>query len=168
LRTYSREYPQQPDQVFNMFNQRMLADTDGNQFVSVFYGVLDPLTGEMVYSNAGHCLPIWGKVGGADSTDGFKTTGTVLGLFEAENWRSEMVVLNPGDVIVLYTDGITEAQNQTGVFFERQRLRQAVQERHGDSAGKICAGILSDVEAHMDGADQFDDIALVVIERDGG
>lgn len=164
IRTYSRQYPTQPEQVLRGVNQRLLRDTDARQYVTAFYGVLDPLSGEFIYCNAGHLPPLLlGKSDGRLKK--LTLTGIPLGIFEEQDWTSEAVNIDPGELLVLYTDGVPDAQNPSGSFFGEERLLAALQRRLGESAQQIQSGVLEDINEFIEGAEQFDDIALVVLQR---
>ena len=164
LRTYAREYPHQPEKVFEAVNQRLLQDTGGEQYVTAFYGVLNPHTGEMFYSNAGHLPPL--QLSRADgSLQKLERTGVPLGIFEEQTWTCGKTTLLPGEILVCYTDGVLDAQNMQGEFFDMDRLLTAIRKRSEMAARQVQAGILSDIAGYMEDAEQFDDIALIVLRR---
>ena len=111
FRTYAAEYPAQPEMVLTAANRRILLDTDASQFVTVFYGILDPATGSMVYCNAGHVPPYVISPQEPGDVRELIRTGLPLGIFEDRAWEQAAVQLAPGDVMVLYTDGVTDAEN---------------------------------------------------------
>jgi sigma-B regulation protein RsbU (phosphoserine phosphatase) len=167
IRTYAAEYPSQPELVLSAVNRRILDDTESGQFVSVFHGVLDPATGGLGYCNAGHCPPyLLSAHGGA--VQRLRRTGMVLGLgvTEHEKWEQHVVQLAPGDALVLYTDGVTEAQNEKEAFFGEDRLLECVQANLGRSAWEIRDAVMADVCEFVGDAPQYDDIALMVVVRD--
>jgi sigma-B regulation protein RsbU (phosphoserine phosphatase) len=92
-------------------------------------------------------------------------TGPPLGLFEDQVWERRSVTVQPGDVLVLYTDGITEAQNPQGGFFSVERLVESVKKSARDSAQVIQDNIFYEVDRFVGQAAQDDDIALIVITR---
>ncbi len=166
LRAYAQEHPEQPDLVLSSVNRRILADTSSDQFVSVFYGVIEPATGNLVYSNAGHYPPyvLSSRNGGAVRR--LSRTGMILGVEKDERWRQEAIPLSPGDVLVLYTDGITDAENAEGAFFGEERLLDTLRANVGRSAAEIQEALLKAVSDFSEGTVQTDDIALVVVVRD--
>jgi sigma-B regulation protein RsbU (phosphoserine phosphatase) len=166
IRTYAAEYPTQPELVLSAVNRRILKDTNANQFVAVFYGILDPATGTLVYCNAGHCPPYLVSAQSGEDVRKLIRTGVPLGIFEDETWEQGVVQLAPGDVLVLYTDGITEAQNEQEAFFGEDRLLESVRASLGHPAQDIQDAIITDIHKFMDDAPQFDDIALAVVVRD--
>jgi len=166
IRTYATEYPTQPELVLSTVNHRIMKDTDANQFVTVFYGILDPAAGTLVYCNAGHCPPYLINTQGDGAVQTLRKTGMALGVTEDVTWEQEVVQLVPGDVLMLYTDGVTEAQNAQGAFFGEDRLLESVQASLSRSAQDIRNAVTKDVDEFVGDAPQFDDIALAVIVRD--
>ena len=93
-------------------------------------------------------------------------TGVPLGMIEGMIWEQRAVRLAPGDVLLLYTDGITEAQNSREEFFDEDRLRVIVRASQGRSAQDIQDRVIAQVDAFVGDAPQFDDITLMVVVRD--
>jgi sigma-B regulation protein RsbU (phosphoserine phosphatase) len=172
IRTYVVEHDTQPELVFSAVHHRILEDTDTKQFVTVFYGVLDPVTGTLTYANAGHNPPyLFSNQSESDASDGLRelnNTGPPLGLrmFPDMAWEQAAVRLAPGDVLVIYTDGITEAQDRQDEFFEEQRLIDIIRANLGRTAGRIQDAILTEVRSFAGDAPQFDDITLFVVVRE--
>jgi len=175
IRTYAVEYDTQPELVFSAVHRRILSDTDTKQFVTVFYGVLDPTTGTLTYANAGHNPPYLfraqDRAGAASDTlnhaHELNNTGPPLGMrmFSDMTWDRRDVQLTPGDVLVLYSDGITEAEDSEQEFFEEERLIAAAGANLGRSAGEIQDAILTEVHKFAGDAPQSDDITLFVVAR---
>jgi len=166
LRTYAVEYDTQPELALGATNRRILADTSAGLFVTVFYGVLDPSTGELTYSNAGHNPPYLLSARDGNTVQELDRTGVPLGILDGVTWDRRIVHLEPGDVLLLYTDGITEAQNEQEEFFDEDRLRAFVRASLGRSAQDIQDGIIAEVDAFVGDVPQSDDITLMVVARD--
>jgi sigma-B regulation protein RsbU (phosphoserine phosphatase) len=166
IRTYAAVHPTQPERVLRAVNRRILSDTQANQFVTAFYGVLDPATGELVYASAGHCPPYHFPAGGGGQALKLARTGMPLGIFENETWGRNTTHVAPGDVLVLYTDGITEAQNGTGTSLGVDRFLETTRSHLRLPVQGVVEAILSDVHAFVGDTPQSDDIALGVIARD--
>jgi sigma-B regulation protein RsbU (phosphoserine phosphatase) len=171
IRTYAVEYPRQPERVLGAVNRRILEDCSASQFVTVFYGILDPAKGTLAYSNAGHCPPCRFRTSGDRDVHELARTGIPLGIYGDRTWRQETDQLDVGDVLVLYTDGITEAHHSAPSLFGKERLKSSVLATL-DEAGsrlpspqKIQDGILVDVQGFVGGAPQSDDIALIILAR---
>jgi serine phosphatase RsbU (regulator of sigma subunit) len=165
LRTYALQYHARPDYVLRVTNRRILMDTDTDMFVTVFYGVLDAATGTLTYCNAGHHPPylLGGQNDGA--LRALSRTGMALGVLENMAWEQETVRLAPGDALVLYTDGITDAEDENGTFFGQERLLEAVQASRGRPAQDVQDALIAQVHAFASLAPQFDDITLMVVTR---
>jgi sigma-B regulation protein RsbU (phosphoserine phosphatase) len=166
IRTYAVEHDGQPDLVLNATHRRILADTNSQQFVTVFYGILDPGTGTLTYANAGHNPPY--LFGAGDSTvQELENTGPPLGLrlFAEMAWHSAQVWIAPGDRLVLYSDGIPEAQDLAGTFFEEERLKELAGADLERPVTEVQDVIMSEVCAFMGAAPQSDDITLVIVAR---
>jgi sigma-B regulation protein RsbU (phosphoserine phosphatase) len=166
FRTYATEYHTRPELVLSIANGRILSDARAGLFVTAFYGVLDPATGTLIYCNAGHNPPYLLSPQNKDAVQVLPKTGMVLGVVEDTTWKQETVRLAPGDLLVLYTDGITDAENGQGSFFGRERLLDIAQANLGRSAQDIQAALIAEVHEFIGPAPQFDDITLVVVVRD--
>jgi serine phosphatase RsbU (regulator of sigma subunit) len=166
IRTYATEFDLQPDLVFFATNERILKDTRANLFVTAFFGVLDPATGLMTYCNAGHNPPYF--LGDRNSCEPhpLTKTGLPIGIDEDTTWERAEITMLPGDVLVLYTDGVPDAQNLDGDFFKQESLVQVIQEHLGESAEMLQKSILDAVYDFVGDAPPFDDITLMVLRRD--
>jgi len=166
IRTFAAQYPTQPELVLSVVNRRILEDTNSSQFVTVFYGILDPATGTLVYCNAGQWPPY--LIGPQNDKDVQKLirTGAPLGIFEDKTWERGVVQLAPGDALVLYSDGITEAHNLQMEIFDEERLLDVAQASIGRSAQEMLDAIMLKLHEFVGDAPQSDDIALVVLVRE--
>ena len=101
IRSYAERYPKEPEKVMAAVNRRLLQETKVMTFLTVFYGVLDPASGELFYSNAGHppAYLVTGKK--RIITKELDRTGLPLGLFKNESWERGNMILKPGDVLAL-------------------------------------------------------------------
>ena len=165
IRTYAGDLGIQPGAVLGETNRRILADTHTDLFVTVFYAVLDPVSGTLYFSNAGHNPPYLFPRDGGD-VEALAHTGIPVGILKDAAWSTESIQLAPGDVLVLYTDGVTDAEDKQGSFFSTEQLLGTVLSNRGQSAQEIRDAILHAVRQFSGGAPQFDDIALVVIARE--
>ena len=165
LRTYALEYHSRPDFAVKVTNRRILMDTDVTMFVTLFYGVLDPRTGRMTYCNAGHNPPYIVPAQGRGGMQALTRTGMALGAMPGLSWEQGVVQLAKGDVLTLYTDGITDAQDETGAFFGQERLRELIQAQAGRPAHEIQDALLGTVQAFAGETSQFDDITLMILVR---
>jgi serine phosphatase RsbU (regulator of sigma subunit)/DNA-binding NarL/FixJ family response regulator len=165
IRTYAAEYDTRPDLALGAANRRILMDTHADMFVTVFYGVLDPATGALTYCNAGHNPPYLLSAQSRGLVGSLDKTGLPLGVFEDATWTRGVVQLTPGDVLLLYTDGATEAQDRQGVFFGEKRLLEIAQANLGRSAQGIQDALSAEVREFVGDAPQADDITLMVLVR---
>jgi serine phosphatase RsbU (regulator of sigma subunit)/DNA-binding NarL/FixJ family response regulator len=165
IRTYAAEYDARPDLVLAAANQRILMDTQAEMFVTVFYGILDPVSGRLTYCNAGHNPPFLLNAENQGPVQALSRTGLPLGVFEDAAWTQGAVQIAPGDMLLLYTDGITEAQDRQGAFFGEKRLLDVTQATLGHSAKEIQDALIRQVREFAGDAPQSDDITLMVVVR---
>ena len=165
IRTYAAAYEAQPELVLGETNRRILADTHTDLFVTVFYAVLDPRTGMLTYGNAGHNPPYHFQHD-SGAVHPLTQTGIPVGILEGSTWQRGTVPLAPGDVIVLYTDGVTDAQDRQELFFGQERLLACVQLNLSQPAQEIKEALLASIHEFAGGAPRFDDVALIVLRRE--
>lgn len=167
IRTFAAEHDAQPELVLGAANRRILSDTRAGLFVTLFYGILDPASGTLTYCNAGHNPPYLLSTESSESVRGLRRTGMALGVLEDETWAQASVQLAPGDALVMYTDGVTEAQNAQEEFFGKERLLKAAQAEIGSSAHAMRDALLAAVHQFVGNASLAgrDDIALIVLVR---
>jgi len=166
LRTFAFQYPDAPAEAFRMANDRIFEDSRADQFVTVFYGVLEPETGRFEYCNAGHNPTFLLHAGNGHEPEALKRTGVALGAMEGLTWKSASIDLNKYDILLFYTDGVVEAQDEDEQFFGEERLTQSAMENERASAETIQAGIMEKLQSFVGGADQFDDITLLTLKRE--
>ncbi|HLF27898.1 MAG TPA: SpoIIE family protein phosphatase [Anaerolineae bacterium] len=133
-----------------------------SMFATVFFGVLDPATGQLMYINAGHNPPL--IIGPAGITAHLKPTGPAVGLMPGVEFGIEQVELARGDVLLAFTDGVPDARSPAGEFFAEERLLSLVQ-APAASATALLELIYTAVRRHIAGADQFDDITMLALRR---
>ena len=104
----------QPEAVIAAANERILADTSSNLFVTAFYGVLEPGSGRLTYSNAGHNPPYLVRGCETIPVQELVRTGIPIGVERDSRWGQSSLSIQPGDLLILYTDGMPEAQNAEG------------------------------------------------------
>ncbi|MCX6356978.1 MAG: SpoIIE family protein phosphatase [Candidatus Aureabacteria bacterium] len=156
-----------PEEILARVNRQLTYQNDSCMFVTLFCGVLNTATGELSYSNAGHNPPLLvRRVNGIEEVAG--ASGTVLGIDEKAVYARGETRLAPGDALVMYTDGVTEAFDGEREMFSEERLKAAVKACRGESAGAIAACVLRGVGEFVGGAPQSDDLTIVVIRYAGG
>ena len=146
-------------------NRWITRDSQSGMFVTLFYGVLDVCTGQLRYTNAGHNPPLLLRYSGTDEV--LSTPGIALGVIEAAPLREAETSLSGGDVLVCYTDGITEAINEAEEEYGVARLTAVVRRSLARSAQATVDAILADLLEHTGRLPAFDDVTLLVIKRSG-
>ena len=130
--------------------------------MTAFYGILDVTNRTLTYTNAGHNPPILLKPNGEIR---FMDRGSVpLGMFRDTRYHEYYLTTEPGDVLVLYTDGVTEAHNLKGEEFGRERLSQGVKRHHQLSARDLIAALHTEVLDWTEGVGATDDVTFFVIK----
>lgn len=143
-------------------NYLLWESIERNQFVTAFYGILDVTNRTLTYTNAGHNPPILLDKNGDFS---FIERGSVpLGMFRDTRYHEYYLTTEPGELLLLYTDGVTEAQNSKGEEFGRDRLAEAVKAHRQLSARELIAAVYKDVIAWTDGRGATDDVTFFVIK----
>ncbi|MBR3456919.1 MAG: SpoIIE family protein phosphatase, partial [Selenomonadaceae bacterium] len=159
-------------QVLAETNHQLCESNEEMMFVTVFFGVLDTWTGEFAYVNGGHNPPLVGRRNGTRMDWQYLQWGEksrALGAFDGLEYEMRKLALMPGDMLFLYTDGVTEAVNEAQKLYSEERLQRVLNElaTPASSAQEIIAGIHADIDAYANGAEQFDDITMLVV-RFGG
>jgi len=132
-----------------------------SMFASVFFGLLDPESGELLYVNAGHESPIIFRQNG--ETELLDITGGVIGLFPVAGYAVEKVTLKEGDLLFTYTDGVNEARNVEGELFSEQRILEVAAPR-GNSAETFLRIMLDAIHSFRGAAAQSDDITMLALK----
>ncbi len=166
LRTYAVEADSDPALVFFATNARMIADTTSNLFVTAFYGVLDPATGKLSYSNAGHNPPYVLRSSEKIIIQELIRTGLPIGVQAGASWSKASVQIEPGDRLILYTDGVPDARNPSGQGLSIQPILEVAKQNLGLTAEDLQSKLLGEISAFVAGAAQTDDITLMVLARD--
>jgi len=138
--------------------------SDSNMFATVFFGLLDPSNGMVLYINAGHESPLLISNGTIKAR--LDPTGPAVGMLPDMEFNLEQTALNPGDALILYTDGVTDALNGENEQFNEERLIMSAV-KSSDSAHSRLQDIVSAVDTHIAGREQYDDITLLAVHRKG-
>lgn len=155
-----------PHQIMDSMNRELCKNNEDAMFVTLFLGMLDTRTGKLDYCNAGHNLPylLTGN-GQLHTVEG--THGTPLGILDDMVYEQGSLQLNPEDRLVLYTDGISEAMNRDGVFYGEARIRESLAALSRKAPGLVAECLIKDLETFVQGAQQSDDITLLVLSYGG-
>lgn len=168
IRTYAAEFPNHPEHLLQVTNQRLLADIDAGMFVTIFYGVLDSETGLLTYSNAGHPPPYLFSPDGKLGTISLPDSSMPLGVSDEASWQQGLQEIPPGAMLLLYTDGVIDAQNPFGEFLGEQGMLNIIQTRIGKSAVSIQETLLATLADFAGAEPQVDDITLMTLIREKG
>jgi sigma-B regulation protein RsbU (phosphoserine phosphatase) len=149
-----------PSQTVDHINKVLTRRQIDARYATLMYGQLSP-SGEMVFCNGGHNPPlIYGKQG----LRRIEAGGMPVGLFEMAPYATDRVQLDPDDVLVLYSDGVTEAHNVDGDEFGEARLVEVLQRHHRESAVGMLNALIEAVRQFAHGAEQYDDITALVVK----
>ncbi|UCG06362.1 MAG: SpoIIE family protein phosphatase [Desulfobacterales bacterium] len=142
-----------------------IAEEHGQEgmFVTLFFGVLNPKTGNMAYVNAGH-EPIH-IIGPSGEKETLTTTGPVIGMMPNANYNVKKIMINPGDTLIGYTDGVTEAHSPENKLFTKERFLSIIKQP-APSAFDLIERIKTELFHHINQAPQFDDITMLAIHRE--
>ena len=155
----------EPDRILASVNKILSEDNDSCMFATVFCAILDTRSGEVRFANAGHNPPL------VLDSQGVRylrlKPGVVLGPLPDSVYETERIKLQPGDVLFLYTDGVTEAKNRQDELYGEPRLLEAVTQGPREKLADMVHFIRAEVVRHADGAQQSDDVTMVAIKYKG-
>jgi sigma-B regulation protein RsbU (phosphoserine phosphatase) len=161
------EYQTKISSLLARVNKLLNKTFSEEQFVTLFYGELtDDRNGLVLFANCGHNSPIVYRAI-TKSIHFLETTGQILGPFPNETFRTENILMNNGDILLLYTDGVSEAFNDLGEFYGEQRIAEKVKECHHLNSKEITLHLLEDVQTFSASNDHADDKTIVTIKRQG-
>jgi sigma-B regulation protein RsbU (phosphoserine phosphatase) len=151
--------------LLERLNVQVARHSPASRFITVSYGIYDPASGRFEYVNAGHLPPlIRRRDGHFERLDG---NGLALGMFDQATYESRAVTIDPGDLLVLYSDGITEAEDPSGRAFDESGLEQVITQSAAGDPESIGHAVLGAVDAHADGMRLCDDLTVLVLARRG-
>src|ERR671914_644548 len=154
-----------PGEVLRRANDALVTDIPPNMFISCLYAILEPESGRLVYANAGHDLPYRRRAGRSEGADELRARGMPLGLMPGMGYEEKEIVLERGESVLFYSDGLVEAHDPQREMFGFPRLQGLVgSHRSGGSA--LIGFLLSELTRFTgEGWEQEDDITLVTLER---
>jgi phosphoserine phosphatase RsbU/P len=162
LRTLVDEELEAPALVARL-NAQICRHSPSSRFITLFYGVYNPSTGALTYVNAGQNPPLIRRRDGRYERLG--GTGVALGMFEGSLFGSVDTMLHPGEMLVMYSDGITEAENPDGDPFEESGLEQVVERHAQQEPAEIGTRVLKAVEVHAKASRFTDDLTILLVKR---
>ncbi len=148
--------------LVSRLNQQIHQFTSASKYATFFCGCYDDRTGELRYTNAGHLPPLLVR-GGAIRT--LNVDGLVVGAFAFASYEESLIRLEPGDLLVLYTDGISEPENEYGEEFGEPRLHQLLLSNAEKGTRELADHIVTSVQDWVGKAEQFDDITLLLVKK---
>jgi sigma-B regulation protein RsbU (phosphoserine phosphatase) len=149
------------DDLLRRANHLFAASTPSSSFATLVCGRLSP-DGRVEFANAGHCPPLVRR--GARVTS-VATTGLPLGLFLDGDYSTQTYRLEPGDLLLLYTDGLTESAHELGAPYNEDRLAAVLSEKEVLTAEEAAAACLEDAQSHRNGSPRTDDLTVLAIRR---
>jgi serine phosphatase RsbU (regulator of sigma subunit) len=155
-----------PVEVLTNANRLLMQEHKSRLFVSAFYAEIELDTGLLTYASAGHDAPLLLSAHG--TTSELAAPGVILGAFHDIGLESRSVMLGPGDTVIMFTDGVTEARDPERRLFGDERLEQAVATAvaEGGNAEAVLESVIVAVARFTAGAEQFDDLTMVVVQRE--
>lgn len=153
-----------PVKVFNHLNQFLCQRAAVGRCATMFFGLLDP-GGALEFVRAGHPSPLLLRQG--EVSELYSTGSLPIGLLDREIFTSSRIQLEPGDTLLLYTDGVTEAEDQDRNLFQDERLKEAFGQHRNSSLKTLLDGVENAVEKFTGGASQADDVTLLVVRYRG-
>ena len=148
-----------PAEVLTTINLGLKRRNIESKFVTMFYGVLES-GGRLTYSNGGHNAPVLLR---PDGTSRLETGGMILGMFDFASYEQETLTLSPGDTLVVFSDGISEAQNPEGDEYGDQRLIECLEANRAASPAEMREALIASARVFARGADQSDDMTVLII-----
>ena len=155
-----------PGEILTAANDQLCRENKSGMFVTVWLGILELSTGRLTCTNAGHEYPILRGQDGAFRVYKDKH-GLAVGAMDFTRYHDYELVLSPGEAVFVYTDGVPEANNAKGEFYGMERLEAALNRIGSADPRGILEGIRADVDAFVDGADQFDDLTMLCLTYRG-
>ena len=155
--------PPQPDEIIARVNEELCRNNQQSMFVTLFFGMLDPATGELGFCNAGHNVPyvVSPRNGVVLPLSGPR--GKPLGIRATLPYESATWKLAPGDRLFLFTDGITEAMDAGGDLFSEHRLEESLRSLAREAPRAVVGGVIAAVRGFVGAAAQSDDIAVMAV-----
>lgn len=144
-------------------NVQIWRHSPGSRFITLFYAVYNPATGALSYVNAGQNPPFIRRVDGR--IERLTATGVALGMFDGSTFRQSETHVSPGDLLVLYSDGVTEAEDAEGRPFEESGLQEVVARYSSDGPAELGGRVIRAVEAHANNSRFADDLTILILQR---
>lgn len=163
LRTMARQYTK-PEEILLQANNALSIQNPRGMFVTMQCMIVDPATGSVTCANAGHPSAVLLRPG-AEPRLVLESTAMVAGVMEGIDIGAETLAMQPGDALVIYTDGVTEAFNPKGELFGDERLLDCLKSAAGLRADQLVPVVVDAVRKHADGFPQSDDLTIIALRR---
>jgi sigma-B regulation protein RsbU (phosphoserine phosphatase) len=165
IRSHASRYTKDLGELFGMLNEHLIQDTGTDQFLTLFYGILDAESNSLRWASAGHDPAIWIKHNGQEIQE-LPNTGMPLGISkEAHYFQDGPITLDTHDIVLVGTDGIRETRNASKEEFGRERLEQILVENLTMTTHELCQKIVAAIQEFRKDAPQKDDITMVIVKR---
>ncbi len=159
------ESPSRHESESQQLNRLLCERASGERYASMFWCYHDPIAHSLSYVNAGHCPPLLARKGGSEvEISRLHVGGPVLGVLPDARYEQAQLDISPGDLLVMYSDGLVEATNSRGEEYGEDRLRELLPSVNEKSAEDIRRAILASLAAFADGAELRDDLTIVVAQ----
>lgn len=156
---------QPPHVLLGHLNQILLENTLDEQFMTAFCAQLDPMSGTLHFSNAGHPAPLLWRAAEGVVQPLREAAGLPLGVDKGVYYHHKRIVLDPGDVLLLYSDGLPAAVNDRGQIFGLERLSQVLRDTAGESAADIKSAVIGRIDEFLEGREFEDDVTVLIVRR---
>jgi len=153
-----------PAQIVSLLNRQIYASTAPEKYATFFFGLYDDRAGMLTYTNAGHLQPILVRDG---ATERLEVTGTVVGAFPSSCYEEKQIALLPGDLLVAYTDGITEPEDAYGEMFGEERLIDVLMKHQNAESSELVARAMEAVLEWTGSPELQDDMTMLITRRTG-
>jgi phosphoserine phosphatase RsbU/P len=158
-----RETCPDPAAAVTVLNRNLAERCPAGKFITFFYALLDPATGSLTYSNAGHNYPLLLRADG--SVEKLSGGGMILGLFPSLRYELRETKLGPGDMLAMYSDGVTEASNPLGHEFGEEGLAEFLQSRRTEPCSSLVSGLIDYLRTWHGSSNFHDDFTIVLVKR---
>ena len=165
IRTFAAQFENEPEKTLAAANKRILKDTTSDLFATVFYGILEPETGMLTYCNAGHNPPYLQSPNG-EKEQLLTRTALPIGIFEDVPWERGRIKIKHGELLVMYTDGVVEAEDEVEDYFGESKLQSVTKSNIDRSTEVIENKVITAVFDFVGDAPQLDDITLMLLKRE--
>ncbi len=151
------------DNIINKLNCALCAETQSNSMATAFFASYDPADNLLCYVNAGHEQPILYRA--ADSSiERLESSGTIMGIFETVVYKVNRVIMEEGDILFLFTDGVCDNYNTSYQSFSVDKIKEVILSNKNETSEKIGRNILNKIQKHLGGNPQHDDLAFIIMK----